>query len=1550
MDAITLDVEHLDADAIRVLRAHVGPHRLNAQAVARILPAPPLLKAESLPEGARWVTVHPHGPGTKGQPLLIQEQKPGSGIFYVIGGAGGSLNYLRLRGVKSPQDYAQDAREKLAADKANRDAKRALDKASGLSEQKKQAAEQARQQVKQAEVEFIQQVSAAMGWPTEPDASAADSATGGKELRANQAKQHAQALRRAIAAVDLQRKAIVEDASLRAAALGKGVPVVSPDAVSVVDLCPARPIVQSGIRAAYGAMAKKAGLTHQQLAQDVAAIKGDGEKLADTAGAVETESGKTADSAHSDGEADAETAQEPNIPQAIADEQAQIAPTADLKPSILAAQKAMALLAARKKLQLLRANARAAGRAAQAQAQPEGKGYVLAVSQPSQDDIAKAVKAELATLSTRTLLAAAAKASEELTPHVADGTAGALHAAALTLTGAGALDRSVVDVLGAGASAQLLARRLRVDLVPEEYERARAAVEAFHTGTHVARAEAVLKQVAEAQAAAAQPLGNAVGADGLKSAAAAHLARAQALSDANVALGRTLGEFEANAALVAALGAPPAKELQVSLGATPLDQAVKQCYALGLSKADYRLQRVGPSVLLTVNASGMDKLAAPVDRDNLERVARNVALARGEFDEDGWLPQGFANRPDLALGVLPGAAPSLAVEFDPGPTADLEQALRQYVGARTADGASPGDIVADIQSAAFYAKAGASRTKEYRAALDAVAPNKIDGKRLQRAEQLAPAFEAMADAYVAGLGGTRLPLHRQTFDADDVGQDAVHRALAKVPEGVAAYKAVGDLTAQDQGGLRGWFARNVAKESPEAAAARAQYEQHLKDEPAKTVEDMFGEAAPNPDWHAWASAGAELAKKAKAGSTTWPDYVKAMGSPGKAYAAVSDLVRSQVAKHFADAYNTARPGALAVGRAVVQHNLAHLSAVDPAAREARAKQQAALIDSLRERTGGKYAAGSVADKLESAAEQKAAFEQSQAGFWSAEPEAAAAKPLAADERHTLGHVAEAKLASTVALIGQNFQPGKPVKLFHASMSGPDGAVRQRAIKHVLANRRSVLGLGVGSGKTGIILGSFAHLHATGQVKKGLIAVPSIVQGQFGGEALRFLKPGQFKWHADPGASYEERLAAYKDPGTHFAVVTHQGFRDDVLRMAAGQGHGEPAAVAAKLAGMTRAGRQAFVADVLAKEGIAFDFTAADEAHGFLDREGKEDSRLSQVVGAVTDAAPYYVHASGDPVKNDASEAFSLLSKMDPARYPDRDAFMRRYGGDTLAAGEALKRELARHVYSAALTPDVKVTKGEQAVALAPQQHAAIQALDAAASKVRLARMQGKTDAAAARAVAPHLFSEGQDEAAGVQQVHDSLPLLREAAVRRIIDDPNGAKGDAALAHVAARQGKPGVIFARSLEAVDTLRQRLEAAGHRVVTITGADSADSKAEKIRAFNPEGGERKADIVLCSDAGAVGANLQSGQWLMQYDTPDTAMVHAQRQGRINRIGQKNAIELTDLVADHPRERRARDRLAKKYGLRELVTTPLAGLDDTGLAFYLKQQQVAAAQAGHP
>ena len=1511
-------------------------------------PECPLQKASEIPAGAHWVTAHPNGPGTKGVPLLIQETHKGSGVHHVIGGAGGKLNYLKLKGLKDPADYAKDAGDRAKARRDEAKAQRAKDDELGITGEKKAARTALTADKQSHEKEFVSHVADAMGWNQadldfDEDAHAGLSDAAREKARG---KHHRDTLKRAKEAVALQRKRLLIDADARKQAFSGEMPLHIDDAtvLSVADINPVKPNNGMGFDPAYSERAAAAGLSKDGAKAEAAGVLDVG--VEDPPEVTEAKAAAKV----------AKAKERADVAAKLAEELAAVNKDApDLQARIVDVQQAVALLKADKKLRLVQTLARDANKKLAVTVEP--KAMPLAVAEASSADIEAEVLDKLRTAQTVGFLEAVKEnGAEQLVHHVAAGAYNAINSLAQVAGGTSMMDRSVVDVLGPQAAAQVLARRLRTSLGDARADEVAEGLGRFHLSHSDEVSQQTLADVAELHEQAAQfDLDGAANAEDLLVKSELNKKRVDALGDAQKALGRALGEMEGNAALVFALGQKPAESVQVSLGTAAPEQAIAQLRAIGLQEGDYMLQKSAGNSFVTINAAGMDRLASPADGENAARIQRNLAIMNGAEDEDNWMPEGFADRADLALDLQPGVAASLAQPFAPGP--DLQQSLKDYIGGRTADGDSAGDILSDLQSAAFFQKVGAERAGEYRAALDAVAPNKgPNGKQMQRAEELEGKFNDYADAHVASkYGGERSTLNKQSFEADDKAQDALHRALSAQPAGVAAYKPIGDLTDGDRRALREHFYKEIAKESPEHAGLRAALDKHRGDEPERTTQDMFGEEAENPNWTAWASAKADLEGKVKASGLGWPDYAKTMRGHENAYAALQDIVRSKVSSEFASHYNRLNPGKpLKTGKTVIRGNLNHLDAVDPAAREERIKAERQLIDSLRERAGGKYTAGSVAGKLDAAKEQKAAFEQSQMGFFSAEeaPAAEAGQPatLGADERHTIGHAAEAKIAAMMGKVGGNFVPGQPVKLFHASMSGPGGVKRQRAIKMLLANKRVVYGLGVGSGKTGIGLGSFAHLHATGKVKKGIFAVPSIVQGQFGAEALRFLKPGQFNWHCQPGASHEERLAAYKDPSNHFAVVTHQSLRDDILKIAGKHHGGSPDEVAAKMAGMGQAERAAFVKEAFAKEGIHFDFAMADEGHGLLNREGKENSRMSNAVQAMTDNAEYYAHASGDPVKNDASEAFDLLAKMDAGRYNDRAAFMRRYGGDTVYAKEGLRRELARHAYTASLSPDVNVTRHEVKSELTPAQKASLDALDRHVAAARIAKLSGKVDVKALQALSPRAF-EGADPAtheAIAEKLTKALGVIHESAVKRVISaHPDSGKLNDLVATAEKHRGKPGVVFARSLDAVQQIKSRLEASGHKVMLITGADSSKDKSAKIKAFNPDAGDRQADIVICSDAGAVGANLQNGSWLWQHDIPDTAMVHAQRGGRVNRIGQKNDIDLYDAVANHKSERRASDRLSRKYALRDVVTSPLDGLDDTGLAAFLHHQQVDAQQA---
>ncbi|HRQ04340.1 MAG TPA: helicase-related protein [Nitrosomonas halophila] len=1841
------------------------------------------LLIKALGPGERWITVHPNGKDAKGQPVLVREESDGS--LRVIGGAGGKLNYLRLRGVKSESDYRKEAAERRQAKSEQRREQHKRDKELGLSESKVKAREAILAQRRAAETDYIQTVAQLMGWNQSalefPESEYSHlSATAVNKLRN---KHHRNLLDRAKQAVDLQRQKLLSDEESRLAAGIGEIPFKSQDdeILSVDDLDPI-PSQTSGLGYStdYKGRAKQAGLTEDELSRESGEIRS--AKLAQMTDAQRQ-------AAIRRGETSRLLKQElENIREPVVEGSVSVLDDSKMAIALLKAEKKLKTINQQAKMKMAEVDA--------ANTKVEPKAFILEYSaEPDiEKQIAEDIENDLRTAQTRAFLSefkrlAGDRPEETVGKYMGVGAYNSINSLALAVGGDALIDRSVVDVLGIAGAAQVLARRIHTDL-KEDAERVTEGMQDFHLHHYMETSEHALNKARELMDVARE-IGIGEGATGgdLKSAQELNAKRRAAVTDAQKIVGQALGEMEANAALVVALKQGTKDALEVSLGDISIEQAITRVRATGLQRGDYQINSSAGQTFLSINSDGMDRLAKPINREDIEQIKRNLSIIRGDYDEEDWLPLGVANRPDLAMNIKPGMAPRLAEPFQPGE--DLEQSLRDYIGGRTADGDTPADILADIQSLDFFKKAG--DVEAYRVALDAVAPLKDESGKSQRIESLSDRFEEYADQFVhSRFGETRLPVNRQKFEINQNAVDALHRALSEIPEGVAAYKQIGELTSPDQRALREYFYRHVAKETPEANMLRHDLERLTGSEPKKEFIDIFGDTAFNPEWTLWNNKRNELSKKVRAASLTWDKYIGVMRGHEKAYESIQDLIRSRVSKKFIDEHNKLnRDEPLKLGRSIIRNNLHHLDATDQDAREARLAEQRSMIDHLRERSHGKYASGSVIEKLQEARERKEAFEQSQMALFSTDempavPDGVASdrqdeQKIKSDERYTLGHEAERQLAGMMGIVGKNFRPGQPVKLWNPTMSGSKNAARQRLVKLVDANRRVMAAFGTGcvhgdtvlndaegrnltffewwrsgerpvvlgmaedqtirqveaspvfvkgvarmvkvvlasgqfvvvtgdhkvfsegmgwvkvkdlnlgdriacsssfvqsfsgeprpsdressvrrifrllrasgqvalaasayvlastysyaaslllrampgfrmrssleccrsahhegdlrcchtgvgfqcgchpscrsydephryeaaafqgiptslcgaqariqsrahsgalgqkqecnrsyqrsclhamtdsfpwgmskpraslcqddssnlelfvgqrrtssqaakmsssdrgigdgefqreevafsevvcvepygirivfdisvpncnsylangivhhnSGKSLLQLASFTHLHEQGKAKRGLFLVPSIVQGQFSGEALRYLEPNKFNWHIEPGASRDERIAAYKNPDHHFAVMTHSAFRDDMIHLGAKHAGVTESEMAGKLNAMTQPERKEWMRSVMDKEGINFDYLTVDESQYTLNRQGKENSILANVVDAMSANTPYYLAASGDPVKNDASEIYDLLRKMDPDRYNDRGAFLRRYGVDTLASKDALRREMARYVYPSKIDPDVSADRKESKVELSDGQKKMLNELDSHFARARMARMEGKVDTDAVKAISPQSFEgvphEKHEEIA--RKLQQSLGIMKSSAIQRVINThPDNPLIEDVVKHAAERKGKPGVVFAHNLESVKMIAERLQKEGHNVVTITGSDSAQDKDKKRLMFHPESGEPGADILVASDAGATGMNIQRGQWMYQFDVPQTAMVHAQRNGRIFRVGQKNDVELIDGLADHPEIHRARERLKKKYGLRDLMTSSLEGLDDTGVAAFLNRR----------
>jgi len=121
---------------------------------------------------------------------------------------------------------------------------------------------------------------------------------------------------------------------------------------------------------------------------------------------------------------------------------------------------------------------------------------------------------------------------------------------------------------------------------------------------------------------------------------------------------------------------------------------------------------------------------------------------------------------------------------------------------------------------------------------------------------------------------------------------------------------------------------------------------------------------------------------------------------------------------------------------------------------------------------------------------------------------------------------------------------------------------------------------------------------------------------------------------------------------------------------------------------------------------------------------------------------------------------------------------------------------------------------------------------------------------------------------------------------RLVSTGRGLKSDAGE-NIQVNAKEKVIIFAFFKATIAYLQRRLEADGFRTVAVTG-DISD-KMERDQMFR-QFAEDENRVLLCSEVGAVGVDLQFCRIVVNYDLPWNPMRVEQRIGRVDRIGQRS------------------------------------------------------------
>lgn len=186
---------------------------------------------------------------------------------------------------------------------------------------------------------------------------------------------------------------------------------------------------------------------------------------------------------------------------------------------------------------------------------------------------------------------------------------------------------------------------------------------------------------------------------------------------------------------------------------------------------------------------------------------------------------------------------------------------------------------------------------------------------------------------------------------------------------------------------------------------------------------------------------------------------------------------------------------------------------------------------------------------------------------------------------------------------------------------------------------------------------------------------------------------------------------------------------------------------------------------------------------------------------------------------------------------------------------------------------------------------------------------------------------------GLKNERAEVELLLSAARRCEAKGPD-AKAQALLEHIHRLQREEAdplvkvLVFTEFVPTQEMLATYLQERGFRVTCLNGSMGLDERRSVQRAFADD-----AQVLISTDAGGEGLNLQFCHVIVNYDLPWNPMKIEQRIGRVDRIGQKHVVQALNFALQDTVELRVREVLEAKLAkiLEEFGVDKLADVLDS-------------------
>ena len=503
------------------------------------------------------------------------------------------------------------------------------------------------------------------------------------------------------------------------------------------------------------------------------------------------------------------------------------------------------------------------------------------------------------------------------------------------------------------------------------------------------------------------------------------------------------------------------------------------------------------------------------------------------------------------------------------------------------------------------------------------------------------------------------------------------------------------------------------------------------------------------------------------------------------------------------------------------------------------------------------------------------------------------------------------------------------------------AISRDRIRYLLADE-------VGLGKTieaGLVL---RELKLRGRVKRILVVAPKGLVRQWQaemrlhfGEAFQFIEPSElaaFRQWRSGGAGEEENLWRMHDQ-----VICSL---DSVKPIESRRGW--------SLEQLNTYNRERFEDLVSA----SWDLVIIDEAH----RMGGSTEQVARykLGAALAEASPYLLLLSATPHQGKTDQFMRLMQLLDRDTFPDEGSVSRERVQPFVirtekraainAEGQPLFRPRltrlhavawqARHTAQQQLYEAVTdyVRHGYNQALAAKQRHVGFLMIlmqrlvtsSTAAIRATLEKRQAVLDTPQIQArlfdtLSPDEWADLDGEAqvdlalqaSGLELEKSEVETLLELA-RSTEAAGTDAKAESLLELIYKLQQEEGdpalkvLVFTEFVPTQAMLTDYLESRGFTVATLNGGMDMEARTRTLQTFAGD-----ARVLISTDAGGEGLNLQFCHVIVNFDMPWNPMRIEQRIGRVDRIGQKRVVRALNFVLEDTVEHRVRQVLEEKLAV---------------------------------